>query len=193
MAAAEHAASEAPTAGEYILHHLTFLKNHEPKGIIDFSVVHWDSVFFSVLLDVLFAGSFWFVARRAFVTSIANLAQMAGLVVLPLLAHLAMQPWGWRAGWLAVGGLLGAALLAPSAALATDLKDAQQGTAWNDQGFQGNANDPYWQTGQNALQLVLWNSFLSERSLNFDYTMIPGAAGGRDAREFAAAPSGGLA
>jgi len=45
------------------------------------------------------------------------------------------------AGWLAVGGLLGAALLAPSAALATDLKDAQQGTAWNDQGFQGNAND----------------------------------------------------
>jgi OFA family oxalate/formate antiporter-like MFS transporter len=46
----------------------------------------------------------WFVARRAFVTSIANLAQMAGLVILPLLAHLAMQHRGWRAGWLAVGG-----------------------------------------------------------------------------------------
>jgi MFS transporter, OFA family, oxalate/formate antiporter len=46
----------------------------------------------------------WFVARRAFVTSIANLAQMAGLVILPFLAHLAMQRWGWRAGWLAVGG-----------------------------------------------------------------------------------------
>ena len=45
----------------------------------------------------------WFVARRAFVTSIVNLAQMAGLVVLPLLAHLAMQHRGWRAGWLAVG------------------------------------------------------------------------------------------
>jgi F-type H+-transporting ATPase subunit a len=65
MAAAEHAASEAPTAGEYILHHLTFLKNHEPKGIVDFSVVHWDSVFFSVLLAVLFAGSFWLAARKA--------------------------------------------------------------------------------------------------------------------------------
>ena len=65
MAAAEHAASEAPSAGEYILHHLTFLKNHEPKGIVDFSVVHWDSVFFSVLLAVLFAGSFWLAARRA--------------------------------------------------------------------------------------------------------------------------------
>jgi len=45
------------------------------------------------------------------------------------------------AGWLAVGGLLGAALLAPSAALATDLHDSQQGTAWNDQEFQGSAED----------------------------------------------------
>jgi F-type H+-transporting ATPase subunit a len=70
MAAAEHAASEAPTAGEYILHHLTFLKNHEPKGIVDFSVVHWDSVFFSVLLAVLFAGSFWLAARKASATGV---------------------------------------------------------------------------------------------------------------------------
>jgi sugar phosphate permease len=46
----------------------------------------------------------WFVTRRAFVTSIANLAQMAGLVALPLIAHLAMQGSGWRAGWVAVGG-----------------------------------------------------------------------------------------
>jgi len=45
----------------------------------------------------------WFVARRAFVTAIANLAMMAGLVVLPFIAHLAMQADGWRAGWLAVG------------------------------------------------------------------------------------------
>jgi F-type H+-transporting ATPase subunit a len=70
MAAVEHAAEEAPTAGEYILHHLTFLKNHEPKGIVDFSVVHWDSVFFSVLLGVLFAGSFWLAARKANVTGV---------------------------------------------------------------------------------------------------------------------------
>jgi hypothetical protein len=45
------------------------------------------------------------------------------------------------AGWLAVGGLLGAALLAPSAALATDLHASQQGTAWNDPGFQGSAEE----------------------------------------------------
>jgi F-type H+-transporting ATPase subunit a len=70
MAAVEHAAEQAPTANEYIVHHLTFLKNHEPKGIIDFSVVHWDSVFFSVLLALLFAGSFWFAARRASATGV---------------------------------------------------------------------------------------------------------------------------
>jgi F-type H+-transporting ATPase subunit a len=68
--AVEHAAEQAPTANEYIVHHLTFLKNHEPKGIIDFSVVHWDSVFFSVLLGLLFAGSFWFAARRASATGV---------------------------------------------------------------------------------------------------------------------------
>jgi F-type H+-transporting ATPase subunit a len=69
--AVEHAAADqAPTANEYIVHHLTFLKNHEPKGIIDFSVVHWDSVFFSVLLAVLFAGSFWLAARKASVTGV---------------------------------------------------------------------------------------------------------------------------
>jgi MFS family permease len=45
----------------------------------------------------------WFVARRAFVTAVANLAMMAGLVVLPFIAHLAMHDRGWRAGWLAVG------------------------------------------------------------------------------------------
>ena len=45
----------------------------------------------------------WFVARRAFATSIANLAQMGGLVALPLIAHLAIEREGWRAGWLAVG------------------------------------------------------------------------------------------
>ena len=45
----------------------------------------------------------WFVARRALATSIATLAQMSGLVVLPVVAQLAMQGGGWRAGWQAVG------------------------------------------------------------------------------------------
>ena len=73
MAAVEHAAGaaeKAPTANEYIVHHLTFLRNREPSGIVDFHVVNWDSVFFSVLLAVLFAGSFYFAARRAASTGV---------------------------------------------------------------------------------------------------------------------------
>jgi F-type H+-transporting ATPase subunit a len=59
------AAEQPTTANEYILHHLTFLQNKEPTGILDFSIIHWDSVFFSVALAVLFAGSFYMAARKA--------------------------------------------------------------------------------------------------------------------------------
>jgi F-type H+-transporting ATPase subunit a len=59
------AAEQSTSANEYILHHLTFLSNKQPNGIVDFSVIHWDSIFFSVLLAVLFAGSFYLAARRA--------------------------------------------------------------------------------------------------------------------------------
>jgi sugar phosphate permease len=45
----------------------------------------------------------WFVARRAFATSIATVAQMGGLVAMPLIAQLAMRQHGWRGGWLAIG------------------------------------------------------------------------------------------
>ena len=45
----------------------------------------------------------WFVARRAQATSIATLAQMSGLVALPLIAQLSMHDGGWRHGWVAVG------------------------------------------------------------------------------------------
>ena len=61
MAAAEN----APSATEYILHHLTFLSNKAPQGIVDFSVINLDTVFFSVLLAVLFGGSFYLAARTA--------------------------------------------------------------------------------------------------------------------------------
>jgi F-type H+-transporting ATPase subunit a len=63
--ALEHVATEAPSANEYIVHHLGFLSNKEAHGIVDFSVIHWDSVFFSVFLAVLFGGAFYFAARQA--------------------------------------------------------------------------------------------------------------------------------
>ncbi|TLZ35615.1 MAG: F0F1 ATP synthase subunit A [Gammaproteobacteria bacterium] len=62
MAAAESASGGA---NEYIRHHLTFLSNRDPKGIVDFSVINLDSVFFSVALALLFGGLFYFAARKA--------------------------------------------------------------------------------------------------------------------------------
>jgi F-type H+-transporting ATPase subunit a len=59
------AAEQPTTANEYILHHLTFLSNKEPKGIVDFSVIHLDTVFFSAALALLFGGAFYFAARTA--------------------------------------------------------------------------------------------------------------------------------
>jgi len=69
--ALEHAAQEAPSANEYIVHHLGFLSNKEAHGIVDFSVIHWDSVFFAVLLAVLFGGAFYIAARQATKSSAA--------------------------------------------------------------------------------------------------------------------------
>jgi F-type H+-transporting ATPase subunit a len=59
------AAEKAPGATEYILHHQTFLSNKSPHGIVDFTVINYDTVFFSVLLAAVFFGLFWLVARRA--------------------------------------------------------------------------------------------------------------------------------
>ena len=47
----------------------------------------------------------WFVRRRAFASSVATLAQQAGLVAMPLVAQLAIMRDGWRAGWLAIGAV----------------------------------------------------------------------------------------
>ena len=41
-------ADETPNATEYIAHHLTFLTNHTPQGLLDLSVVNLDSVVISV-------------------------------------------------------------------------------------------------------------------------------------------------
>jgi sugar phosphate permease len=45
----------------------------------------------------------WFVRRRTFATSIATLAQMSGLVAMPLIAHFAIGAGGWRGAWVAIG------------------------------------------------------------------------------------------
>jgi F-type H+-transporting ATPase subunit a len=58
-------AEHAPSAGEYIVHHLTHYQNKEMGGIIDFSVYNLDSIFWSVLLGVLGTFLLWRAASRA--------------------------------------------------------------------------------------------------------------------------------
>jgi len=48
------AEEQAPTSGEYIHHHLTHLSNIDTASPVDFHVVHWDSVFFSSVLGLVF-------------------------------------------------------------------------------------------------------------------------------------------
>ncbi|HEX3883282.1 MAG TPA: MFS transporter [Stellaceae bacterium] len=54
-------------------------------------------------LGIYGAVSNWFVARRAFATSVATLAQTVGLAAMPLIAQFAIWHQGWRSGWLAIG------------------------------------------------------------------------------------------
>ncbi len=53
------------TAGDYISHHLTHLQTKPMGGVIDFSVVNIDSVFWSVLLGVVGSFFLWRAARAA--------------------------------------------------------------------------------------------------------------------------------
>jgi F-type H+-transporting ATPase subunit a len=53
------------TAGEYIGHHLTHLQSKPMGGVIDFSVVNLDSIFWSVLLGLLGSFLLWRAARVA--------------------------------------------------------------------------------------------------------------------------------
>jgi F-type H+-transporting ATPase subunit a len=59
------ATAEAPTATEYIVHHLTHLSTSKQKFIVDFSVFNLDTIFFSVLCLVLTLWMLRAAAKRA--------------------------------------------------------------------------------------------------------------------------------
>ena len=63
--AAEGAAHGGPTAGEYIVHHLTHWRNKELVGPFDLSVLNYDSMFFSILIGVIACFLLWSAARKA--------------------------------------------------------------------------------------------------------------------------------
>ena len=48
----------------------------------------------------------WFLARRTVAASVATLAQMLGLVAMPLIAQFAIARDGWRAGWFVLGAVV---------------------------------------------------------------------------------------
>ena len=59
------AEAHAPSASEYIVHHLTHWRNKPQTDIVDFSVFNIDSLFFSVLLGVLGCFFLWKAASKA--------------------------------------------------------------------------------------------------------------------------------
>ncbi len=61
----EGAAAHAPTASEYIKHHLAHYSNHHQTNVVDFSVINMDTVFWSVFCGVIGSLLMWMAARRA--------------------------------------------------------------------------------------------------------------------------------
>jgi F-type H+-transporting ATPase subunit a len=59
------AAENGPTAGEYIIHHLTHLQNHKASNVVDFTVFNFDSLFWAIAMGVLGCWLLWLAARKA--------------------------------------------------------------------------------------------------------------------------------
>jgi F-type H+-transporting ATPase subunit a len=58
-------AAHAPTAQEYIRHHLSHLSNTHQHGPVDFSVFNYDTIFWSIAMGIVGSLIMWFAARRA--------------------------------------------------------------------------------------------------------------------------------
>ena len=59
------AAEHALTSGQYITHHLGHLRSMAQPGIIDFKVINYDTIFWSVTMAVITGLLLWLAARRA--------------------------------------------------------------------------------------------------------------------------------
>ena len=55
----------APTPGEYIVHHLHHLQNKKQTGVVDFSVINFDSLFFTIAIGAFGCWLLWLAARKA--------------------------------------------------------------------------------------------------------------------------------
>src|SRR5438132_7880535 len=61
------AAEHAPNSSEYIVHHLTYLNNigHKQPSLVDWSVIHLDTLFFAATLGVIAVLLLAHAARKA--------------------------------------------------------------------------------------------------------------------------------
>lgn len=62
---AAEGAAHAPTASEYIVHHLGHLSSQHQGKIIDFSIINMDTVLWSVLMGIIGSLVMFLVARKA--------------------------------------------------------------------------------------------------------------------------------
>mgnify|MGYP000704599529 CR=1 FL=1 len=63
--ATETAAGHAPTASEYIVHHLGHLSTNHQEKIVDFSIINMDTLFWSVAMGIVGSLFMFMAARRA--------------------------------------------------------------------------------------------------------------------------------
>jgi F-type H+-transporting ATPase subunit a len=70
-------AAHAPTASEYIVHHLTHLNSsgHAQEKVVDFSLINLDTVFWSVLMGVLAAFLMWRAAKAVTVGAVESIIE----------------------------------------------------------------------------------------------------------------------
>jgi F-type H+-transporting ATPase subunit a len=61
MSATEH----APTASEYIVHHLGHFSTHHQDKIVDFSIFNMDTIFWSIFSGIVGSLILWLAARKA--------------------------------------------------------------------------------------------------------------------------------
>ncbi|VVE42546.1 F0F1 ATP synthase subunit A [Pandoraea capi] len=58
-------AGHAPNPSEYISHHLQNLASSHQTSIVDFSIINWDTMFWSIAMGVLGCFVLWMAARKA--------------------------------------------------------------------------------------------------------------------------------
>lgn len=88
MATGHEAAANAPTAGDYVVHHLTQLNTsgHAQTSIVDFSVFNLDTFFFSVAVGAIGLFLMWRLARSV-TSGVPGRAQAALEILVEMVAN----------------------------------------------------------------------------------------------------------